>query len=410
METIMAKRIKILFVDDEPNILDGLRRMLRPMREEWDAAFAQGGKQALDALADAPFDIIVSDMRMPGMDGLELLTEVRERFPQVIRLALSGQTSKETILHSVGPIHQYMPKPCDADNLKSTVARVCSLRDVLMNDKLQGLISQLESLPCMPSLQLELMKELRSEEASIDHVAELISQDVGMSAKIMQIVNSAFFGLRQPVSRITHAVTLLGLDTITALGVSSQVFSQFDEITVDGFSLSALWSHSLTVGKWAKAIAATENADQGTVDHAVISGMLHDVGKLVLAAKLPAEYQLAIQLQGSSELSLSEAEKEIIAATHGEVGAYLLGLWGFSHAVIEAVNFHHNPGEARGDSLSPLTVVHVANAWADLTAPDDHGAPGDSFVNEAYLQRLGLSERLPVWRDKCGATPEVPCG
>src|SRR5262245_37814840 len=98
---------KILFVDDEPNVLQGLERMLRSMRHEWEMQFAMSGPAALERLAEQTFDVIVSDMRMPGMTGAQLLTEVSQRHPHIVRIILSGQADQEDILRSVGPTHQY---------------------------------------------------------------------------------------------------------------------------------------------------------------------------------------------------------------------------------------------------------------------------------------------------------------
>ena len=180
----MSDKETILFVDDEPRVLAGIRRMLHSMRNEWDVSFANGGAEALEMLAQKPFSVIVSDMRMPGMTGVQLLEEVRSRYPKMVRIALSGQSSKKSILRSVGPIHQYLPKPCSADILRSTVARTCALRTLLTVDKLQGVISQLEVLPSLPSLYDELMRELQLPSPSLKVVGKIVSRDIGMSAKI----------------------------------------------------------------------------------------------------------------------------------------------------------------------------------------------------------------------------------
>jgi len=116
----MPDKKRVLFVDDEPRILDGRRRMLRSMRHEWKMSFAETGQEALAILANQPFDVVVVDMRMPGMDGVQLLSEVRKRH-QIIRIVLSGTADREAILRAVGLAHQYLSKPCDAETLKSVL-------------------------------------------------------------------------------------------------------------------------------------------------------------------------------------------------------------------------------------------------------------------------------------------------
>ncbi len=198
----MSEKKRVLFVDDEPKILEGLRRMLRPLRNEWEMSFVNSGQEALDILAQQPFDVIVTDMRMPAMNGAELLHEVRKRYPHMVRFVLSGQASQETMLRSIGPMHQYLSKPCDSGILKSTLTRSCQLRSILSNEKLHNLVSRIDWLPSLPSLYIEMVEELQKPEASTKILGKLISKDIAMSAKILQLVNSAFFGVRQHISNL----------------------------------------------------------------------------------------------------------------------------------------------------------------------------------------------------------------
>jgi len=395
----MKEKKSVLFVDDEPKVLSGLRRMLRPMRREWEMSFAEGGQKALDILDRKPFDVLVTDMRMPGMDGAELLEKVREQHPEIIRIVLSGQADRETILRAVGLIHQYMSKPCDAEALKSTLSRALALSDLLADDRLKQLISQMGALPSLPSLYHEMMEELQSPNASISAVGQIISQDMGMSAKVLQLVNSVFFGLRHPISNPAQAVDLLGLDTIKLMVLSVHMFYQFDQTQLDGIPLTAIWNHSVAVGGGAKRIAEVESDEQKLADDAFMGGLLHDAGKLVLASNLPEEYHSVCALASGEGLNLSEAEYETFGASHAEVGAYLLELWGLPGSLTAATAFHHNPMEHPGNSFNPLTVVHVANALTHEAYPTKWGPA--STIDHTYLTKLGLTERLPVWREIC---------
>jgi len=330
---------KILFVDDEPMVLNGLQRMLRPLRTQWEMTFVESGKKALEVLAATPFDVVVSDMRMPGMDGAQLLTEVKRLYPQIVRLILSGHSDKEMILRSVGPTHQYLAKPCDTETLKNTVARACALRDLLSDEPLKRLVSRMESLPSLPHLYAEIMNELQSPDSSIQKVGEIIAQDVGMTAKILQLVNSAFFGLRRHVSNPSQAASLLGLETVKALVLSSQVFSQFEEKTLTGLRLEALWSHSLAVGALARRICIQQSAPLKVTDDAFLAGLLHDAGKLVLAANVPEHYIQALTLASQRGLHPCDVERGVMGASHAEIGAYLLGLWGLPDPIVEALAY-----------------------------------------------------------------------
>lgn len=394
----MCKKRKILFVDDESRILDGLRRMLRSMRQEWDMVFVVGGQVALDTLADNNFDVIVSDMHMPGMSGKQLLETVRNQYPLMVRMVLSGQFSQETLLHDIGSVHRYLSKPCDLETLKINIAHACSLQTLLSDKKLKLLTSQLESLPCLPSSYKNLMEELESEDASVKIAGKIISQDIGMSVKMLQLINSAYFGIRQRICSVTQAITLLGLDTVKALVLSSKIFSHFDQINIEEFSLTALWDHNLAVSEAAKLIAKAENVPQDIIDKAVIAGMLHDIGKLIFASKVPDEYKKAMSLSAENGIPLFEAEKEIIGATHADVGAYLLGLWGFTDSVVDALTFHHNPRKASQKEFTVLTAVYVANILINKIGLTEEEYDGDAGIDMEYLEELGLVDRLDLWK------------
>lgn len=243
---------RILFVDDDPNLLQGLQRMLRGMRHEWDMEFVGSGLEALERLSQAEFDVIVSDVRMPRMDGIQLLTQIRERFPRVIRLLLSGQADNEKILHSVGPAHQFLAKPCDPENLKTCIARCCGLQETLSNEKMRNLVSQIDHLPSLPSLYTQLVEELESPEPSIQKISAIIEQDVGMTARVLNLVNSAFFSLTRRVTSAAQASAYLGMNTLKDLVLVMKIFEQFKGDRVTGITSEGLWHHSLETGMLAK--------------------------------------------------------------------------------------------------------------------------------------------------------------
>ncbi|MCK4303332.1 MAG: HDOD domain-containing protein [Candidatus Eisenbacteria sp.] len=396
---------RIVFVDDEPRVLQGLKRMLRSMRKKWTMHFCPGASEALEILEREPVDIVVSDMRMPGMDGAEFLTEVMTRFPTVARLALSGQADEETIMRSVRPVHQYLSKPCDAQVLKATIQRLCSLHGLLQSDHLKGLVAQMKSIPSLPSLYTQIINELESENPSIKTVGAIIARDVGMTAKILQMVNSAFFGLRRRVSDPTHAVNLLGVDTVKNLVLSVHVFSSSKAAKLP-FSLGALWNHSMTVGMLAKRLARAETAQPTVIEDALGAGMLHDLGKLILAANLPEKYEQVSTLAEQEGIELLKAEQEVVGTTHAELGAYLLGLWGLPDSVVEALAFHHAPQGDSSTGFRPLTAVHAANALDHELRPSSSALP-TSKIDAAYIEQLGLAGRLSAWRGLCPAEIEV---
>lgn len=264
---------RVLFVDDEPKLLDGLRRMLRTMRHEWDMDFAASGPEALDRLAASPFDAVVTDMRMPGMDGSQLLKEVMACHPATVRIILSGQCDRDTVLQAVSAAHQFLTKPCDSETLKSTVARACRLRDQLPNAWYKELVSRITCVPSIPAAYAELVAELDAPETSIEAVQKIIAHDVGMAAKVIQLTNTGFFGTPQRCSNPVRAVGLFDLETIRSLVSSRAVFSPFDTRELPERLLLRLAEHSVAVARAARDIAAAETTDRTVMDDAYLGGL-----------------------------------------------------------------------------------------------------------------------------------------
>ena len=393
---------RLLFVDDEPMVLKGLQRMLRKMRHEWEVLYAESGEAALARLASQPVDVVISDMRMPGMDGAQLFEIVKERFPQVVRIILSGQLDRDMTLRSVKVAHQLLAKPCDMEILRGALQKTFALNQILADDAIRRVVACIDTLPSMPASCTDIMEELQSEEASIEKVANLIACDLGMTAKILQMVNSAFFGLYRQVTDVQDAVMLLGLDAIKALVLSINVFSAFNTRRIPFFDLEGLWQHSMATGGFAKQIMTLATRDRELATAAFLSGMLHDIGKLILAVNFSDAYRALHQAVPQSPGDRLLREREMIGTTHAEIGAYLMGLWGLEPSILTAIAFHHGPLDSQVSTIGPLTAVHVANEF-DHRMRHPHqgdGAAGEDF-DAAYLDALGLTGNIEAWRMAC---------
>ena len=390
---------RILFVDDEPLVLKGLQRTLRSMRKEWDLDFAGSGLDALNILSSESYDAVVTDMRMPGMDGTQLLDEVRQRYPHMIRFVLSGEMDQKVILKTVRSAHQHLMKPCDADVLKDALLRAFALRKILDDHHLKQLVGSIDTLPSMPALYLQITEELNSSISSFKKVGEIIARDVGMTAKILQMVNSAFFGLYRHISTPQEAVGFLGMETVKSLVLSAKIFSQFDQHKIYSFSLEELWSHSMGASMFAKTITQAENKQKESMDDAFMAGILHDLGKLVLAQNLPKQYKTVMDEARQTKRSLWEVEYDNFGVTHAEIAAYLMGLWGMKDTVVEAIAFHHCPKKSPGWN-GLLAAVHTGNAF-DHEIHLSHSEETISTIDAAYLENIDMIDRLPVWQSAC---------
>jgi len=388
---------RVLFVDDEQFVLDGLKRTLHSLRTEWQMDFSTSGEDALRKLATREFDVVVTDMRMPGMSGAELLTEVLQRYPNTVRIVLSGTVEHDLVLRSATTAHQYLVKPCDAATLRGTLEAALRIRAMLSSAKLRSLISRMTSLPSLPTVYAQLVKSLENEEVSSRELGQIIAQDVGMTTKILQLANSAFFGLYRYVASPAEAAVYLGVDTIRALTLSTSVFSAFRQTGLTETLIEQLQRHSMATGALGAAIAKAAGLPKRACDCSLIGGFLHDVGKLVLAISCANEYESLIVASQKEKLTCHELEQRQFGSTHAEIGAYLLWLWGLPDAVCQAVAFHHDPAAFSADTFTAAAAIHVADALEHESSAPAHSA-GCPSIDMEYLTRLGLADRLEAWR------------
>jgi HD-like signal output (HDOD) protein len=299
-----------------------------------------------------------------------------------------------------------LSKPCDADELRRAITRAFALRDLLGNARLKQLTTRIKNLPTLPALQNQLAEELQKNSPSMECVGEIISRDIAMTAKILQFVNSAFFGLAQPINNPVEAAIYLGLNTIHSLVLSAEFFSRYDQETCRAFSLEALAQHSWLTGGLARRVAQVERQEIKIIEQCFLAGLLHDVGQLILACGLPEEYAEVILKARSQKIPVCEVEQEFFGATHAEVGAYLLALWGLSNPITEAVALHHQPARCATPEFSPTVAVHAANVFAHEISPAHAGATPPQ-LDTAHLASLGFAGRIELWRNNCAETSNL---
>lgn len=386
----MAERIRVLFVDDERQVLDGLLRLLRPQRQAWEMSTAGSGVEALALVATAPVDVVVSDMRMPGMDGAELLTRVKALSPGTIRIILSGQSEREAALRRVGPCHHYLAKPCDFQRLVALITRSWELRRELADPLLAAVAGASPALPSLPAAYQHLVEELQRTEPSPLRIAALVGEDIGMAASLLHMANSAAFGLDRTVSDLADAVALVGLDAVRAMMLAIHVFHA--ATGMQPFT-DLLWRHSLASARLAREIAHGGGCHPATCATAFTAGLLHDCGQLLLAVRDPAGYARTMEsaLDPAGD-AISACERARFGVSHDLLGAWLLHHWELPDEVVEAVAWHHQPGRIAGTAMGALAAVHIADHLL-AGAP-----PGGRHTDADLAVRLGLGQRLEGWR------------
>lgn len=388
--------VKILFVDDEANLLQGLKRMLRRQRNEWDMTFVDSGAKALAAFETKPFDVIVSDMRMPEMDGAELLNEVSQRHPGTIRMVLSGFAENEAVMRTVGPSHQYLAKPCDADTLVATINSAMRLRSIIGDESLRSFVSGLQTVPSLSTAYRALIDELEDPNTSANKVGDAIASDIGLAAQTLKLTNSAYFSLPSTVTSCRQAVQLLGFDTIRSLVTVGNFYQEFAGNPERVPIVEAVAERSLAIGALAREIAKAEGLEKPAVEAAFCAGMLSHIGTLVFVANFADRYDKVTALVEEKNMPVLQAETEELGASHAQLGAYLLGLWGFGFDIVFAVGCHHRPAAG-----AVFGIASAVNAAQFLTRTDE-GALADRYIRASldtgHLEACGKIDRLDAWR------------
>jgi HD-like signal output (HDOD) protein len=377
---------RILFVDDEQQLLEGLRDTLRRQRGIWDLEFALGSDEALEALGRDHFDVVVTDMRMPGMDGADLLARVRELSPDTARIILSGQTDLEAALRAARVAHQFLSKPCPGDELCNVLRRVLDLRDLVSSEELRSAVGRIRTLPSPPAVYHELTLALESADTSASDVSDIATRDAALSAKLLQLANSSFFGLPRHLDSMREAVVYLGTTIIRGLVLSTAAFRMMEGAVGWYETAETLQEHALLVGR------ISERLLPGQGDAAFTAGLLHDIGKVVLLVEFGERYDAVLRDDTGLLTARERAELDV---THCEVGAYLLNLWGLPYPIIEAVAYHHDPSGVEHSAFGMVGAVHVADALVE----DLFHRSGESELDEEYLAGLGVAGSLATWRE-----------
>ena len=373
-----TRKQRLLFVDDEQAVLDGLRSVLRAQRHEWEVAFALGGPAGLEAVRNSSFDVVITDMRMPILNGAELLKQVKALQPGAVRVVLSGQTDHETAVKTAITAHQFLSKPCDIELLRKVVRRACGLNELLASPALRALVGDVSSLPVAPRSYLAISEALADPQSTITDVARIVEREPVLCAKVLQVVNSAFFGLPRVVSSIVQATNYLGTLSLKNLTLAMEAVSAAQGLsTITSTEFVAYQTNSLLVGLLGRQWYA---GDRRNADNAFAAGVMRDMGHLILTR--PG------RLADDSD-----------RASHPAVSAYLLGLWGLPHAIIEAVAFHECPHTLAHESLELADVVHLADRVAATLCPSPFLVEQEP-VDLQRLAAFGVSqERIAAWQE-----------
>jgi putative nucleotidyltransferase with HDIG domain len=394
---------RILVVDDRPDTFESLVDIMRPAGPEWQVEFAPGGEAALAALAAESVDVLVVEDQMSGMDGVTLLTRARDRYPTTIRIILSG-TSKPGLATIIS--HRFLSKPADVQELGVLIRRSCALHERTGQVEAFRKTLATTTLPSRPGVYMELNQVLSDPTWQPNQVSAVLERDVAMSAKVLQLANSALFGLASTIASVRDAVMYLGVDTIRSLALTAEAFGKLTPRNATaGFSIDEFQNHAMLVARITGSILPAGQTQQ----QAVTAALLHDIGKLVTVADSSDRWAETSRLAQARQMPLHEVELEQDGVSHADIGALLLSLWGLPDVIVEAVAHHHSPRSVDGLAFDGVAAVHIANALANELAPAAADAPPPAPIDADLVARLQLQERIDVWRERAAqiAAPDV---
>ncbi len=378
----------ILFVDDEPRVLRAIKRGLRRQSTTWNMAFAEHAKDALEQMKSGTFDIVVSDITMPKTDGVELLRQVRENYPDTVRILMSGTAQGDVIMRSVPVAHRFLSKPWDVKSLLAELSRAFELRDLMESTAVRTVVGGMSSLPVIPSVYTELCATLENPNSRLGEVVEVVERDPAVVARLLHIVNSAFFAAPRPLHSATDTVRYLGTSLLKSLLLTSEIFSSYDEKSLPkGFSLADVQNHALLTGKIASKLVETDR------DKALSAGLLHSIGKLIFADRMPKRWSEAYSEARRESRPLADVEYEYFQTSYAEVGGYLLGIWGLPQDLVEAVAHHCDPMRGKSNGLGLVAVTHLAS----VLASQELGFTDETFDDE-LLDSLDGARSMDAWR------------
>ncbi|MCP3917504.1 MAG: response regulator [bacterium] len=392
--------LSVLFIDGDSQALEDLRSALRPRRSEWDVSFVGTGAEALERLGPLEVDVVVSELDLADMSGIDLMKQIKGEHPEIVRILASRGLAEEHFLEAMSVAHRYVEKPYQPGEVGDVIASGTFLRDLLDGSRVLQFTANVTSFPSRPGIYAQILEESRSATSSLERVGAIVSHDPAMTAKVLQLVNSAHFGLSKTITSPEEAAVVMGLDAVKSLVVSLETFGQLRPGKECGVDPERLWDHSMRVASLARTIARLEGEPRDVVEDSFLAGMLHDAGKLVLGMNMPDRLIAAIRISGKFNLPGNELERRVIGVSHAQIGAYIFSIWGLPMTVVEAIAWHHEPSLSSRRGFCELTALHAADGIEKALAIDTIETV-EAFLDMDYLSSIGLAERLPAWVEAC---------
>lgn len=345
--------MRILLVDDEHDAVEALQRAMLPLGDPaWVVEVAHGADEAVNMLGGASYDLLVTDLCMPGHSGGWLLDHVHLNYPGVIRVALSGLPSRDVPPAELRRAHQFLAKPCRSETLAAMIRRTRLLRELLADAGVARLVASIDALPPTPQAYGQIKALLADDNVAMAKVAALIARDPAIASKVLQLVNSAFYQGGAPITNLQTATCRLGTRSLEQVVLAADVSAWAREIPAStGLDPVQVSLRALRAAEIARDLSRALGSD----DDAATAALLLDLGLLVLAVAAPAEIERAALGYGGGSGGRINTDY---------LGAFLLCMWGVPDSVVQAVAFHREPWRVEPHRIGSVSIAHAAIAIA----------------------------------------------
>jgi len=382
----------ILLANADPQVLVDITQL----GAGWETTSVATEADAMAQFEQRSFDALLVDFNLGSPDASELLNQTLEKHPETIRFLLAYEADLALVAARVLGSYHILPKPIDPASLKSRIEQ--GVEDLQPKQSESDPADGVSNSPRIPPIYADVLKALESPSVTNEQVGDMIAMDEALTSEVLRLTHSAYLGLPRNLTDPVEAVESLGFETLKALVMALQFLAERSRLKPGYLSLEQLWEHSVNVGQIARDLMLFETKDRTLAAQALAAGLLHDLGKVVLATNFDDLYGRVHSLARKQPVTLCDIEKEMFGANHGEIGACLVGMWNMPSAIVEATALHHEPPLGEHEQLTPLAAVHIANVLEHQLRPGDQDMMVPPIINTYFLNELGLLERLPIWR------------
>lgn len=387
--------LRLLYLEEDPTLVAQLIHYLGH-KTEWEVAHAKNAQEARAIAGKQPIDVALLSATMPDTDPVAIAEELTTVHKKITIFVLAPDAETGGGLAYASGRFQWLAKPCPPESLISAIERMASLVSWLTNNTTIDLVAGLHSLPTIPSNYQGVIRAIHSPHSSAQDIAAAVEKDMGITSRVLQVANSAYYGYSKKITSPMEASMLLGIDTLKSLVRYTHVLNNFPQTPATNAVFDQVWRHSAGVAAVARKIVLKHTRDEALGDEAFTAALLHDIGKVVLTSLRGEEYKAVIRQAAETNTPLASVERIKLKTTHAETGAYLLSLWGIPFSILEAVAWHHYPRECKEKKFTALTAVHVANV-AEHRRQRTDDSKNIPTLDELYLTEVGVWEQAQEW-------------